>query len=223
MTNVTIKITYVTIMNTYSLTAGPARLLLGKGRLAILALLFGRPEERFYLRQIVRASGYGLGPVQRELKLLTENGILRRSVQGRQVYFQADSESPIYPDLKSLLTKTAGIGGTLRDSLAPLAARIKAAFIYGSVARGEERAGSDIDLLVVGEATFVEVVAALQGAQKALGREINPTVYPPDEFRAKVEGKHYFLSSVLEGPKIFLMGDERELAGMAEKRLAHRA
>lgn len=210
-------------MNTYSLTAGPARLLLGKARLAILALLFGHPEERFYLRQIVRASGYGLGPVQRELKLLTENGILRRSVQGKQVYFQADSESPIYPDLKSLLTKTAGIGGTVRDSLAPLAARIKLAFIYGSVARGEERAESDIDLLVVGEATFAEVVAVLQWAQKALGREINPTVYPPDEFRVKVEGKHYFLSSVLEGPKIFLMGDERELAGMAEKRLAHRA
>ena len=210
-------------MNTCSLTSGPARLLLGKARLAILALLFGHPEERFYLRQIVRASGYGLGPVQRELKLLTENGILRRSVQGKQVYFQADSESLIYPDLKSLLTKTAGIGGTLRDSLAPLAARIKVAFIYGSVARGEERAESDIDLLVVGEATFAEVVAVLQGAQKALGREINPTVYPPDEFRAKVEGKHYFLSSVLEGPKIFLMGDERELAGMAEKRLAHRA
>lgn len=210
-------------MNTYSLTAGPARLLLGKARLAILALLFGHPEEQFYLRQIVRASGYGLGPVQRELKLLTENGILRRSVQGKQVYFQADSESPIYPDLKSLLTKTAGIGGTVRDSLAPLAARIKLAFIYGSVARGEERAESDIDLLVVGEATFAEVVVVLQWAQKALGREINPTVYPPDEFRAKVEGKHHFLSSVLEGPKIFLMGDERELAGMAEKRLAHRA
>jgi predicted nucleotidyltransferase len=202
-------------MNTHIATVGPARLLLGKARLAILALLFGRPEERFYLRQIARASGYGLGPVQRELKLLTEAGILRRTAQGRQVYFQADPESPIFSDLRSLLTKTVGIGGTLRDALTPLAAGIKAAFIYGSVARGEERAGSDIDLLVVGEATFAEVVTALQAAQQALGREINPTVYPADEFRAKIEAKHHFLSSVLEGPKIFLMGDDHELAGMA--------
>ncbi len=162
LTSVTYWVTYVTIMNTTDAASGPARLLFGKTRLAILALLFGRFEERFYLRQIARASGYGLGPVQRELKLLTEVGILRRSAEGRQVYFQADPGSPVFADLKSLLAKTVGIAGTLRDAIAPLAGRIKAAFIYGSIARGEERAGSDVDLLVVGEATFAEVVAALQ-------------------------------------------------------------
>lgn len=222
LTSVTYWVTYVIIMLTTDAASGPARLLLGKTRLAILALLFGRFEERFYLRQIARASGYGLGPVQRELKLLTEAGILRRSAEGRQVYFQADPESPVFPDLKSLLAKTVGIAGTLRDAIAPLAGRIKAAFIYGSIARGEERAGSDVDLLVVGEATFAEVVAALQAAQNALGREINPTVYPPDEFRAKVGNKHHFLTSVLEDPKIFLVGDDHELAGMAKERLARR-
>jgi len=200
-----------------------AMILFGKVRRAILSVLFGHADEAFYLRQIVRTTGFGLGPVQRELKQLTQCGIIRRSVHGRQVYFQANLDSPIFPELKGLITKTAGIGDTLRAALAPIAGQLKIAFIYGSIARGEEGPRSDIDLLVVGDIAFADVVVNLQAAQKLLGREIFPTVYPPDEFKAKMRAKHHFLTSVLKGSKIYLIGDENELRRLATKRLARRA
>ena len=198
-------------------------ILFGKVRRAILSVLFGHVDEAFYLRQIVRTTGFGLGPVQRELKQLTESGIIRRTVSGRQVYFRANLDSPIFSELKGLIIKTAGIGDTLRAALTPIAGQIEVAFIYGSIARGEEGFRSDIDLLVVGDIVFTDVVMNLQTAQKLLGREISPTVYPPDEFKAKVRAKHHFLTSVLKGPKIYLIGDENELGRLAAKRLARRA
>jgi len=197
-------------------------ILFGKVRRAILSVLFGHVDEAFYLRQIVRTTGFGLGPVQRELKQLTESGIIRRTVSGRQVYFRANLDSPIFSELKGLIIKTAGIGDTLRAALAPIAGQIEVAFIYGSIARGEEGLRSDIDLLVVGDIAFADVVMNLQAAQKLLGREIFPTVYPPDEFKAKVRAKHHFLTSVLKGLKIYLIGDENELGRLAAKRLARR-
>lgn len=200
-----------------------AMILFGKVRRAILSVLFGHADEAFYLRQIVRTTGFGLGPIQRELKQLTQCGIIRRSVRGRQVYFQANLDSPIFPELKSLIIKTVGIGDTLRAALAPIAGQLEVAFIYGSIARGEEGHRSDIDLLVVGDIAFADVVVNLQAAQKLLGREIFPTVYPPDEFKAKMRAKHHFLTSVLKGPKIYLIGDENELRRLATKRLARRA
>ncbi len=197
-------------------------ILFGKVRRAILSLLFSHTDEAFY-RQIVRTTGFGLGPVQRELKQLTESGIIQRTVRGRQVYFQANLDSPIFPELKSLIAKTAGIGDTLRAALAPIAGQLKVAFIYGSIARGEEGPRSDIDLLIIGDVAFADVVVNLQAAQKLLGREIFPTVYPPDEFKAKMRAKHHFLTSVFKGPKIYLIGDENELRRLAPKRLARRA
>jgi predicted nucleotidyltransferase len=119
-----------------------------------------------------------------------------------------------------LIVKTAGTGDALRAGLEPLADHIKVAFIYGSMARGEEGSRSDIDLLIVGGVSFADVVVNLQEAQKILGREVNPTVYPLDEFRAKMRAKHHFLTSVLKGPKIYLVGDEDELRRLAAKRLA---
>ncbi|MDH7513045.1 MAG: nucleotidyltransferase domain-containing protein [Clostridiales bacterium] len=200
-----------------------AMILFSKVRRAVFSLLFGHANEAFYLRQIVRMTGFGLGPIQRELKQLTQCGIIRRSVRGRQVYFQANLDSPIFPELKGLIIKTTGIGDTLRAALAPIASQLEVAFIYGSIARGEEGPRSDIDLLVVGDIAFADVVVNLQAAQKLLGREIFPTVYPPDEFKAKMRAKHHFLTSVLKGPKIYLIGDENELRRLATKRLARRA
>jgi predicted nucleotidyltransferase len=210
-------------MITLSGLANPSRLLFGKSRGAVLSLLYGHPDESFYLRQVARLVRFGLGPVQRELKLLTEAGLIRRSVSGRQVYFQADSSSPLFPELKSLITKTVGVSDVIRRALIPLEGRIKAAFIYGSIAAGGENRDSDIDLLVVGDVSFSEVVAHLQDSQNVLSREINPTVYSQAEFRVKIREKHFFLTSVINGPKIFLIGDERELEGLAGKRLARRA
>jgi len=194
--------------------------LFGKTRRAVLSLLYSHPDETFYLRQIARAASSGLGAVQREVKQLFESGIIRRIGHGRQVYYQANLESPIYPELKSLIVKTAGVGAVLRAALIPIADRIHIAFIYGSFARGDERRSSDVDVLVVGNVTFAEVVTVLNKAQENIGREINPTVYPPAEFQSKLKAGHHFLKTVIKGNKVFIIGDENELARMAKKRLA---
>lgn len=200
----------------------PAKILFGKARRAILSLVYGHSDEAFYLRQIVRFTGYGLGPIQRELKLLTDAGIIRRNVRGRQVYFQANLNSPIFSELKSLINKTAGIGDTLRNALTPIADQISIAFIHGSVARNEEGRESDIDIIVVGHISFADVVMHLQAAQKMLGREVNPTVYPPNDFRSKLKANNHFLTTVSKGPKIYLIGDENEFRRLVAKRLAGR-
>lgn len=197
--------------------------LFGKTRRAVLALLYSHPDEAFYLRQLIRAAGVGQGAVQREVKRLSDAGIVRRTVRGHQVYYQADPRCPVFRELKSLVVKTAGVGDVLRAALAPLAERIRVAFIYGSLARGEARRASDVDLLVVGNVSFGNVVAALHVGQVALRREVNPTVYSPAEFQAKCAAHHHFLTTVLRNEKIFLIGDDRELARLAQKRLADRA
>jgi len=197
--------------------------LFGKTRLAILSLLYSRTGEEFYTRYILRIANTGHGAVQRELKHLSDAGIIRRTVQGHQVYFQANPDSPIFHELKSLILKTAGISDVLRSGLAQSADQIKVAFIYGSIAKGEEGPRSDIDLLVIGNIAFSDVVANLQLAQKMLGREVNPTVYPLSEFRSKLRAKHHFLTSIFKEPRIYLIGDENELRRLAAKRLARRA
>jgi predicted nucleotidyltransferase len=198
----------------------PAAVLFGQTRRRVLGWLLGHPDGAFYLRQIVRQTGAAQGAVQRELNALTSAGIIQRTVEGRQVYFQANQESPIFPELRSLFLKTAGASDVLREALAPLADRIVVALIFGSAARGELRSDSDIDLLVVGDAPFAAVAAALKEAQERLGRDVNPTVYPADEFSAKIRGGHHFLTSVLQEPHVFVIGGSDELGGMGAERLA---
>ena len=186
--------------------------LLGKTRRAVLSLLYSHADETYYLRQLARLVGGGMGAVQRELKALTDAGIIKRIEKGKQAYYQANPQCAIFPELKSLIMKTAGMGDTLRVALSPLAERVQVAFIYGSIARGDESKGSDVDIFIVGEVTFAEVVEALSPVQQTLNREINPTVYPVDEFRVKQKAGHHFIKSVLEGNKLFLIGDEHDLA-----------
>jgi predicted nucleotidyltransferase len=195
-------------------------LLFGKTRRAMLSLFFGHPTESFYLREVTRLTATSPGNAQRELAALTAAGILRRRQRGKQVYYQADRKCPVFPELQRLVLKTAGVGDALRAALDPLKERIRAAFVYGSMARGKPRSGSDVDLLVVGEVTFREVVAALLEAQKRLQREINPSVYSWKEFQEKTGAGHPFLSNVLREPRIVLLGDVDELAAMADQRLA---
>jgi predicted nucleotidyltransferase len=186
----------------------------------VLGWLLGHPDEAFYLRQIVRHAGAGLGAVQRELDSLTRAGLLRRSVRGRQVYFQANPESPLFPDLQAVFMKTAGVADVLREALAPVADRVRVAFVFGSAARGELRAGSDIDLLIVGDVPFESVAHALADAQERLGRDVNPTVYPPREFVTKVRAGQHFLTTILDAPHVFVVGGPDELARLGAKRLA---
>ena len=142
------------MIGTQGQIGGLAEALFSKNRRAVLSLLYGHADEAFYLRQIVRASGGGVGAIQRELRQLVESGIIRRSTHGKQVYFQASTECPVFAELKSLLMKTAGLTDVLRTALAPLADHIDVAFVHGSIARGNERQGSDVDMMVVGDATF---------------------------------------------------------------------
>jgi predicted nucleotidyltransferase len=191
-----------------------ATVLFGSTRRRVLGWLLGHPDEAFYLRQIARLTGAGLSAVQRELEQLTLAGLLLRTLRGHQVYFQANRAAPIFPELSGLFAKTAGLGDLVREALAPLTSRLRLAFIFGSAARGELSAASDVDLLVVGDVTFQELVAALGVAQERLGREINPTLYSPDEFRAKLQGQHHFLTAVLREPQIPILGGADELAGL---------
>ncbi len=207
-------------MSTNARTDSLSEALFGKARRRILAALLGQPDEAIYLRQLARVVGMGLGAVQQEVRRLSEAGILLRIVRGHQVYYQANPECPIFNELRSLILKTAGVGDVLAKALRPLAARIRVALLFGSVVRGAERHGSDVDILVVGEVSFAEVVAAVGKTQLALGREVNPVVYPPEEFRRKLAAGHHFLASVLRSEKLFLIGDQRELARLAEKRVA---
>jgi predicted nucleotidyltransferase len=190
--------------------------LFSKTRQALLALLYSRADEAHLQESLIQLVALGRGTVQRELEFLARAGIVRRTVRGRQVYFQANPESPIYAELRGLVVKTAGVADVLRTALAPLAERIQVAFIYGSVARGKERRASDVDVMVIGEVSFAETSEALGEAQKSIGREVNPSVYAPADFRAKLVAKHHFLRSVLKGDKIFLIGDDRELARLAK-------
>jgi len=185
-------------------------LLLGKTRLSILSLLFLQPERRFYFRQILRLTGAGQGAVQRELAKLASAGILTKTREANLTYYHANSTSPVFDNLKGLVEKTAGIPEFLRTALLPLASTIERAFLYGSVARGEERANSDIDLMVIGDVSFFDVVTAVSSLQELLGREINPTVFTSAEFQQQLEQGDNFATRVMRKDKVDLMGGHRE-------------
>ena len=191
--------------------------LFGRTRQTLLALLYSRADEEHLQESLIQLAGLGRGTVQRELDFLARAGVVRRTQRGRQVYFQANAQSPIYAELRGLVVKTSGVADVLRGALAQLSARISVAFVYGSVAKGSERRGSDVDLMVIGEASFAEVSEVLGEAQKTIGREVNPSVYTVRDFGAKVKAKNHFLRTVLRAEKIFLIGDGDELARLAKK------
>ncbi|MCX6925410.1 MAG: nucleotidyltransferase domain-containing protein [Verrucomicrobia bacterium] len=189
--------------------------LFGKSKRALLALFFIHPERSFYLRQVTRMLGIGQGAVQRELARLVEAGLLVRTRVGSQVHYQANAASPIFGELKAVMVKTAGVADVLREALAGLAEEIALAFVYGSLARGEGKANSDVDVMIIGAVSFGEVVSVLQSAQKTIGREVNPSVYSEREFREKLRARHQFVASVASAPKVFLVGGEHELNRLA--------
>jgi len=194
-----------------------ASVLFGRARRLLLGWLLGHPDETFFLRQLVRQTGLSPGSVQRELKALVGAGLVTRTSQGRQVYFQADRQSPVFPELQSLFVKTAGVADVLRDTLRPLADRIQAAFVFGSAARGELQNTSDIDLLMIGNVSYADAAGMLSHAQQVLGREVNPTIYSPEEFCRKIRSRQHFLTSVLQEPHVFVVGDRDELGRLGEQ------
>lgn len=185
-------------------------LLFGQTRGRVLALLYGAPDETLFVRQIARQVETSVGTVQRELNLLADAGLIKRSTVGNQVFYQANQEHPEYPELRALLAKTAGVFQMLKRALAPLSSRIDVAFVYGSVARGEEKATSDIDLMVIGAASLDEVLDAVGPVEKQLGRPVNPTIYSIDDLKTRLRSGNHFLQSLKKSKKVFLIGDEDE-------------
>jgi predicted nucleotidyltransferase len=190
-------------------------LLFGTYRRRILSLLLLHPEQSYYVREIGRLTGIPAGSLHREVRLLTNAGLLARSVSGNQVRYQVDRSCPVYEELAGIFRKTAGLADVLREALAPLGSGVQVAFVFGSVAQGKERPTSDVDVMVVGSASFSEVVQAFVAAHDRLGREINPVVMTGDQFRSKLERRDRFVSRLVREPKIFLVGDSGELAELA--------
>jgi uncharacterized protein len=190
--------------------------LFGKARREVLLALYGNTDQAFYMRQLARLTGLGMGALQRELEALSQSGIIERTAQGKHIFFKANTACPIFQELKGIVVKTIGIGEILRKALEPLAEHIRWAFIHGSTAKGKETTSSDVDMMVVGGVKFEEVISAIHAAQETTGREINPTVYTVEEFSGKVKKGHHFLSTVMREPKIFLVGEEDELQRLAQ-------
>jgi predicted nucleotidyltransferase len=172
--------------------------------------LFSHPDEKFYVNQIARATGLPASNLSIELRKLAAAGFLETDTLGGLRQYRANHECPIFGELKSIAVKTAGLAGVLREALSRLDG-IDAAFIYGSIARGDAGAESDVDIMVIGRPGFADVIAALEGASERLGRDVNPRVYEADEFRHKAAEGGGFLTEVLVGPKIFLAGDAAAL------------
>jgi len=195
----------------------PIDWLFPEARKKTLALLLGDPDRRWYLRDIERRTGLAIGTVRRELTGLARAEIISKTQDGNRTYYQANKECPFLPELSGLLKKTAGVIEVLCESLKSLAKKIQVAFVHGSFAKGTFKAGSDVDLIVIGSCGFGEVVDAIHDAQEKVGREINPTVYPVKEWQQKLASGNHFVRSVsIAEDKIFIIGSKDDLARIAE-------
>ena len=186
--------------------------LFSKVQQRVLALIFGQPERSFYTSEIMRKVRSGTGAVERELSRLHRSGLVSVERIGNQKHYRANHQSPIFTELQSLVTKTVALTEPLRKSLEPCTDRIKAAFVYGSVAKGADTAHSDIDLMVIGDTlNYAELYAALQDVETALGRKVSPTFLSTKDWRRKASDKGSFISKVNALPKIFVLGSEQDL------------
>ena len=178
----------------------------------VLGLLFGQPERSFYATELINLAGVGSGAVQRELASLSQSGLVTVKAVGNQKHYQANPASPIYDELCGMVRKTVGLAEPLRAALAPLARQIKAAFVYGSIAKKEDTATSDIDLMLVSDTlTFGDTILALQAATELLGREVNPNILTQQDFAKRLAEDGSFVSRVMSQPKVWLIGGEHDL------------
>ena len=183
-------------------------------RQRVLAVLFGSPDRSFYANELIALARSGTGAVQRELASLLAAGLVTVRDQGNQKHYQANAASPVFAELRGLVLKTVGLADVLRAALAPLEDQVAAAFVYGSVARQQDTAASDVDVLIVSDALgYAEVFGALESAAQTLGRAINPTLYTRAELARRRAQDNVFVTRVLDQPRIWLMGDEEVLRG----------
>lgn len=178
----------------------------------VLGLLFGQPERRFQSAELIRLAGAGTGAVHRLLTRLAATGLLQVETVGNQKFYRANERAPVYAELVGLVRKTVGLAGPLQAALAPLADRITVAFVYGSVAKGADRAASDIDLMVIaGDLDYATLTAALAAAEEGLARPVSPNLMTPAEWRRKRAEAGSFAARIAAQPKVFVIGSEDEL------------
>ena len=184
----------------------------------VLGLLFGNPERSYYTNEIVRFAEAGIGTVQRELQRLESAGLITSRKIGNQKHYQANRAAAIFEELHGIVIKTVGLADVLRKAIQPLQERVDLAFIFGSVAQGKERITSDVDVMVIGDASFEDVVQALYSTREALRREVNPVVMSMSEFSRKVLQGDRFVSRIVNEPKIFLKGGSDDLGKLVADR-----
>ncbi len=186
--------------------------LLFKGyRRRVLGLLLLHPGQSYHVREIARLTGTVAGTLHKELTKLSEVGVLHKETRGNQVFYSANRDCLIFPELASILRKTSGLVDVLVDALAPLSEHIKLAFVFGSMASGKETSGSDVDVMLVGDVVYSQVVKALYPTQETLGREVNPKVFSEKEWAQMRVDKSAFVNELLMKPKLFVVGSSDEL------------
>lgn len=202
--------TIIPIMGTTKYNLSNA--LFSKVQQCVLALLFGQPNRAFHTNEIIRLTHSGTGAVLRELEKLAAAGIITIHSTGNQKQYTVNRASPIFTELHSIVLKTFGLADVLKQALTVIEPHIKTAFIYGSVARQEDTANSDIDLMLIADdLTYADVFQLLENVQTRLGRTINPSFYSPTEWRRKLHDNNHFIRQIIKQPKVFLIGTEDEL------------
>jgi predicted nucleotidyltransferase/DNA-binding HxlR family transcriptional regulator len=187
-------------------------ILSSRARAEIFRLLFSGTGEEFHVREMERRSGLNESTVRQELRKLVRLDLVQSRRDSNRVYYRAKTENPLYPEIRNLVLKTSGLADVLKSALADK--RIRVAFVFGSIASGEEKTGSDVDLMVIGRLGLRDLSGLLSGVEEKIGREVNPHVMSENEFRSRLKAKEHFMSSVLTGPKIFIVGSEYDLKPM---------
>jgi len=201
------------IQKKLSKTRSIADALFSRTQQRVFSLVFGQPERAFATRELIALAGSGSGAVQREVQRLVDSKLVVSMMTGRQKRYRANTDAPIFEELRAIVEKTAGVPEQLRTALAPLRPRIRFALLYGSVAKGTDSATSDIDVLLVSDdLALEEVYAALEGAERRLGRRVSPTLYTSEEFQRRRRADQPFLTRVLEGKHVVLEGNEDAVA-----------
>jgi predicted nucleotidyltransferase/DNA-binding HxlR family transcriptional regulator len=189
-----------------------AELLSSRARAEIFRLLFSGAGEELHVREIERRSGLNDSTLRQELRKLVRLELVQSRRDSNRVYYRAKTESPLYPEIRNLVLKTSGLADVLKSAL--MDKRIRVAFVFGSIASGEEKAGSDVDLMVIGQLGLRDLSRLLSGIEEKIGREVNPHVLREEEFRKRIRAKEHFVSSIMDIPKIFIIGSQRELEAM---------
>ena len=178
----------------------------------VLGLLYGKPEQSFYTNEIVRRANMGRGTIRRELERLVAAGLLVISHEGNQHHYQANPNNPVYHELLGIVRKTFGIVDVISSALVAVDDQIDLAFIYGSIAKGEDTASSDIDLLVITDSlAYADLMTVLTDVEQSLGRPVNPSIYTVEQIKNKLKQKNAFLTRVMEQPKLWVKGDENDI------------